>query len=58
MDWVKKDGIDSSRVVIELTETQPVDDMPLMQKALDHNRHLGFRVAPDDLGAGYSGLKL
>lgn len=25
LDWVKKGGIDSSRVIIELTETQPVD---------------------------------
>jgi len=58
LDWVKKGKIDSSRVIIELTETQPVDDIPLMQKALAHYRSMGFRVALDDLGAGYSGLKL
>ncbi|GBE12425.1 hypothetical protein BMS3Bbin14_00338 [bacterium BMS3Bbin14] len=27
-------------------------------KALAHYRNMGFRVAPYDLGAGYSGLKL
>ncbi len=58
MEWVKKCGINTSRVVIELTETHPVDDMPLMQKALSYYRDMGFRVALDDLGTGYSGLKL
>ncbi len=58
MEWVEKCGIDASRVVIELTETHPVDDMPLMKKALSHYRNMGFRVALDDLGTGYSGLKL
>ena len=58
MDWVELGGIDPSRVIIELTETHPVDDIPLMQKALVHYRNMGFRVALDDLGAGYAGLKL
>ncbi len=58
MEWVEKSGIDANRVIIELTETHPVDDMPLMQRALAHYRSMGFRVALDDLGTGYSGLKL
>ncbi len=58
LDWIKQGGIASSRVVIELTETHPVEDIPLMQKALAHYRNMGFRVALDDLGAGYAGLKL
>lgn len=58
LDWVKKGGVDCSQVIIELTETHPIDDIPLMRKALDHYRDMGFRVALDDLGAGYSGLKL
>ena len=55
---VEKAGIDCSRVIIEVTETQPVEDIALMQKVITHYRDMGFRVALDDLGAGYSGLKL
>lgn len=51
-------GIDPGRIIIELTETHPVEDIELMHKAMHHYRQMGFRVALDDLGAGYSGLKL
>lgn len=55
---IEKNSIDPSSIVIEVTETHPIDDIELMQKAVGHYRNLGFRVALDDLGAGYSGLKL
>ncbi len=58
LELVRKAGIDSSRIIIELTETHPIDDICLLKKAMVHYRNLGFRVALDDLGAGYSGLKL
>ncbi len=51
-------GIDPSQVVIELTEQTPTDDVPLLSKALHHYRAMGFSIALDDLGAGYSGLRL
>jgi diguanylate cyclase (GGDEF)-like protein len=51
-------GLSPERVIIELTETHPVEDVHLMRMGLEHFRRMGFRVALDDLGAGYSGLKL
>lgn len=51
-------GIAPQRVVIEITETQPVGDYRCIQEAVDHYRGEGFQIAIDDLGAGYSGLKL
>jgi len=51
-------GLDPARVIIEITETHPINDVGLFQDALGHYRDQGFRVALDDLGAGYSGLKL
>ena len=51
-------GIDPRFVVIELTEHQPTDDFQLMREALTHYRKMGFEIAIDDLGAGYSGLRL
>jgi len=58
LDYVEHAGINPSQLIIELTETHPVEDVRLMQQAMLHYREMGFRVALDDLGAGYSGLKL
>ena len=51
-------GIPPSQVVIELTEQTPIDDFGLLQNALHHYRDMGFLIALDDLGAGYSSLRL
>ncbi|MDH0082648.1 GGDEF domain-containing protein [Stutzerimonas stutzeri] len=51
-------GISADEVVIELTEQAPADDLELLDKALHHYRSMGFSIALDDLGAGYSSLRL
>ena len=51
-------GVDPRSIVIELTEHQPTDDFQLMLEAVTHYRTMGFEIAIDDLGAGYSGLRL
>lgn len=51
-------GLDPNRVVIEITETQPIEEYHLIRKAIEHYRKEGFVIAIDDLGAGYAGLKL
>jgi diguanylate cyclase (GGDEF)-like protein len=51
-------GVDPRSIVIELTEHQPTDDFLLMLEAVTHYRKMGFEIALDDLGAGYSGLRL
>lgn len=43
--------------MIELTEQYPIDDYVLMREATEHYRDMGFSIAIDDLGAGYSGLR-
>jgi diguanylate cyclase (GGDEF)-like protein len=58
LEFLKQAGLNPSQIIIELTEAHPVDDVLLMQQAMIHYRQMGFRVALDDLGAGYSGLKL
>jgi diguanylate cyclase (GGDEF)-like protein len=58
LEFIEQAGLNPSQVIIELTETHPVEDVHLMQQAMVHYRQMGFRVALDDLGAGYSGLKL
>ncbi|MCW3148951.1 EAL and GGDEF domain-containing protein [Stutzerimonas stutzeri] len=51
-------GIPASQVVIELTEQTPTDDFDVLDAALRHYRAMGFLIALDDLGAGYSSLRL
>lgn len=51
-------GLDPARVVIEISEQYQVEDAALLIKAVHHYRELGFSIAIDDLGSGFSGLKL
>lgn len=57
LQYLDQVGLAPERVVIELTEHTPIHDYDLMRQAVDHYRQMGFRVALDDLGAGYSSLR-
>lgn len=46
----------SARVVLEITERASVAHMEDLDQHIKNLRELGFRVAVDDLGAGYAGL--
>ena len=58
LQMLREYGIAPSQIVIELTEQAPTDDFQLLQTALHHYRDMGFSIALDDLGAGYSSLRL
>ena len=51
-------GVNPRAVVIELTEHKPADNYEIMRASAKHYRSMGFEIALDDLGAGYSGLRL
>ncbi len=51
-------GLDPERVIIEITENQPTFDFEGMRNALLHYRSMGFKIAIDDLGEGFSSLRL
>ncbi|HEY4106736.1 MAG TPA: EAL domain-containing response regulator [Polyangiaceae bacterium] len=46
----------SSRIVLEITERASLDQIPNAHSAIALLRKCGYRIAIDDLGAGYSGL--
>ncbi|MEP7122192.1 MAG: EAL domain-containing protein [Byssovorax sp.] len=46
----------ASRVVLEITERASLDDLKDISGRIAALRALGFRIAIDDLGAGYAGL--
>jgi len=46
----------AERVVLEITERAPLDSVRDARRRIAALRDLGYRIAVDDLGAGYSGL--
>jgi EAL domain-containing protein (putative c-di-GMP-specific phosphodiesterase class I) len=46
----------ASRVVLEITERASLERMAGVAERIRGLRELGFRIALDDLGAGYAGL--
>ena len=50
-------GLPTERIVIELSERYPLDDYQSIRSAINGFRRQGFRIAIDDLGAGYAGLR-
>jgi EAL domain-containing protein (putative c-di-GMP-specific phosphodiesterase class I) len=51
-------GIDMSAVVFEIVEDEDIDDRKGLSEVFDAYRHLGFKTALDDFGAGYASLSL
>src|SRR5690606_38585822 len=46
----------AERVVLELTEREALEPGEELEARIHALRQLGFRIAVDDLGAGYAGL--
>jgi EAL domain-containing protein (putative c-di-GMP-specific phosphodiesterase class I) len=46
----------AQRVVLEVTERAAIEEVDSVERRVGQLRALGFRVAVDDLGAGYAGL--
>ncbi|MGE4503104.1 MAG: bifunctional diguanylate cyclase/phosphodiesterase [Thiomicrospira sp.] len=58
LDCLHKQGIALDKVVIEITELQPVEDFNVFIESVNHYRRMGFKVALDDLDGGYNGLRM
>ena len=54
----REHDIAPSRVVLELTEREAVEDMSRLRESIAACRTAGFRLAADDVGAGNAGLRL
>lgn len=55
---VKELGLVTSRLVVELTEHERVDNLPRLQRAIAIIREHGAQLALDDFGDGRSSLRL
>lgn len=51
-------GLSPRRVVLEITESDPVLDYPALCQMVEGLRAVGIEIAMDDLGEGFSSLRL
>jgi diguanylate cyclase (GGDEF)-like protein len=51
-------GVPPSRIVIELTENESVTDFSDLQDVLQDFRRIGIQIAMDDMGEGFSNLRM
>jgi len=58
LNYMRSIGLDPHRVVIELTENQPTYDYLKLLEAARYYRSMGLEIAIDDLGEGFSSLRL
>jgi len=58
LDAIVACGLSPDRIVIEVTEGDPVVDYDRLRAVAGHYGRMGFQVAIDDLGTGFSSLRL
>ena len=58
LDHIRSCGLSPNRIVIEVTEGDPIMDYDRLREVVGHYGRMGFQVAIDDLGTGFSSLRL
>jgi len=58
LDMLAHYKIDVSNIIFEITEKNSIEDYKSFRKVLDNYTSQGYKIAIDDMGSGYSGLKL
>lgn len=56
-NYLKKFNIDPKNIVFEITERTAIDDYHTFKNITDHYKNQEYKLAIDDVGSGYSGLK-
>lgn len=56
-EYLSEMGVESTRIVFEITERTAINDYASFYNVLENYRNQGYMIAIDDVGAGYSGLK-
>lgn len=56
-DLLARHGLRPSDVVFEISERESIDNFAVFREVCDHYSALGFQIALDDVGVGYSSLE-
>ncbi|SDM64761.1 diguanylate cyclase/phosphodiesterase [Dendrosporobacter quercicolus] len=57
-DLLDKYQLDPTGIIFEITEKTSVEDYRSFRRVLDHYTGQGYKIAIDDTGSGYSGLRM
>ena len=57
LDLLAKHNLSPFQIILELTEKEAILNYNQFESIIDHYRQQGFRVALDDVGAGYNSLQ-
>ncbi len=57
IDIIKQNGVEFSKIAIELTETRNEKDFLMMKKVIERLQGLGIKFYLDDFGTGYSNFE-
>ncbi|OGO80527.1 MAG: hypothetical protein A2Y21_11715 [Clostridiales bacterium GWC2_40_7] len=57
-DFLKEYNINPDSIVFEITEKNSVKDIAGFKKVIENYKDQGYKIAIDDMGSGFSGLKL
>lgn len=57
-EFLSKHNISPRSIIFEITEKTSIEDYKGFRAALDHYINQGYKIAIDDTGSGYSGLKM
>ncbi|KPU46077.1 phytochrome-like protein cph2 [Oxobacter pfennigii] len=57
-DFLLNNNIDPNNIIFEITEKTAIEDYKTFRMLLENYVEQGYKIAIDDTGAGYSGLKL
>jgi EAL domain-containing protein (putative c-di-GMP-specific phosphodiesterase class I) len=58
LETAKSCGFEMGKIILEVTETEQVDDVEALLAIFHEYRKFGVKTAIDDFGAGYAGLNL
>lgn len=57
-EFLKQFNIDPKKIIFEITEKSAIEDFENFRKVLTNYSDQGYKIAIDDTGSGYSGLKM
>jgi len=57
-DYLRQYNISPNNIIFEITERNVIDDLIGFNSTINHYKNQDYKIAIDDVGAGYSGLNL
>ncbi len=57
-EYAERWGFQKEHIILEITEESAIHKFTIFKQAVDYYRKRGYKIAIDDFGAGYGGMKM